>query len=238
MAIQVQLRGGTSEEHNNFTGANKEITVDTTFYTLRVHDGHTVGGTRLATYDDLSNTSKEIDKKLEDFSSNVGKSHNHDSLYSKLTHNHDSAYLKTIDGANCLYTKMIGDYSGILYSDNTDTRYLRTTKNGLIPYQSGGYSNIGTSLWRFASGYFNTVNANDVVVNGGELKLSGSASINFSNDDRLTYNDSTNEYQLSSDGQISKARLCLGHIQLNGKRIYIGSEFPSDARNNDILIQV
>ena len=49
MAIQIQLRQGTTTEHNSFTGAVGEVTVDTTNKTLRVHDGSTVGGTRLAT---------------------------------------------------------------------------------------------------------------------------------------------------------------------------------------------
>ena len=49
MAKQLQLRKGTSAEHNTFTGAVGEVTVDTTNKTLRVHDGSTVGGTRLAT---------------------------------------------------------------------------------------------------------------------------------------------------------------------------------------------
>ena len=44
MAIQIQLRSGTTTEHNTFTGAVGEVTVDTTNKTLRVHDGSTVGG--------------------------------------------------------------------------------------------------------------------------------------------------------------------------------------------------
>ena len=50
MAKQLQLRKGTAAEHSTFTGANGEVTVDTTNKTLRVHDGTTVGGTRLATF--------------------------------------------------------------------------------------------------------------------------------------------------------------------------------------------
>ena len=49
MAKQLQLRKGTATEHNTFTGANGEVTVDTTNKTLRVHDGITVGGIQLAT---------------------------------------------------------------------------------------------------------------------------------------------------------------------------------------------
>ena len=46
--IQVKLRRGTATEHSGFTGAEGEVTVDTTNDTLRVHDGSTAGGVRLA----------------------------------------------------------------------------------------------------------------------------------------------------------------------------------------------
>jgi len=48
MSKRIQLRRGTATEHDTFTGANGEVTVDTTNNTLRVHDGTTVGGTALA----------------------------------------------------------------------------------------------------------------------------------------------------------------------------------------------
>ncbi len=48
MSRQIQLRRGTSAEHENFTGVIGEVTVDTTNNTLRVHDGQTLGGTTLA----------------------------------------------------------------------------------------------------------------------------------------------------------------------------------------------
>lgn len=48
MSRQIQFRRGTSAEHETFTGAPGEITVDTTANTLRVHDGQTPGGTTLA----------------------------------------------------------------------------------------------------------------------------------------------------------------------------------------------
>ena len=38
--IQVKLRRGTDTEHSSFTGAEGEVTVDTTNDTLRVHDGY------------------------------------------------------------------------------------------------------------------------------------------------------------------------------------------------------
>lgn len=48
MAVQVQLRRGTSSQNDSFTGAAGEVTVDTTNQTLRVHDGSTAGGHTLS----------------------------------------------------------------------------------------------------------------------------------------------------------------------------------------------
>lgn len=47
MAARVKLRRGTSTQHNTFTGAVAEITVDTTNNSIRVHDGATAGGHEL-----------------------------------------------------------------------------------------------------------------------------------------------------------------------------------------------
>ena len=49
MAKRLQIRGGTSEQHSTFTGATREITIDTSKNTVVVHDGSTVGGFPLAT---------------------------------------------------------------------------------------------------------------------------------------------------------------------------------------------
>jgi hypothetical protein len=49
MSTQIQYRRGTAAQNDVFTGAQGEITVDTTNVTLRVHDGVTIGGTTLET---------------------------------------------------------------------------------------------------------------------------------------------------------------------------------------------
>jgi len=49
MATILQLRRGTTVQHSTFTGANGEVTVDTTKDTIVVHDGTTAGGSPLAT---------------------------------------------------------------------------------------------------------------------------------------------------------------------------------------------
>lgn len=48
MSRQIQIRRGSAAENDSFTGAIGEITMDTTNNTLRVHDGITTGGTKLA----------------------------------------------------------------------------------------------------------------------------------------------------------------------------------------------
>ena len=53
MATQVQFRRGTTSEHSSFTGAVGEVTVDTTLDTIRVHDGSTAGGTRIAKFSEV-----------------------------------------------------------------------------------------------------------------------------------------------------------------------------------------
>jgi len=48
MSKLLQLRGGTTSQHSSFTGAVREVTVDTSKDTLIVHDGSTQGGFELA----------------------------------------------------------------------------------------------------------------------------------------------------------------------------------------------
>ena len=56
MAKLLKLRRGTTSQHNTFTGAEGEVTIDTTKDTAVVHDGSTTGGRPLAR-EDMSNVS-------------------------------------------------------------------------------------------------------------------------------------------------------------------------------------
>ncbi len=56
MAKLLKLRRGTSIQHGSFTGAEGEVTIDTTKDTAVVHDGSTAGGKPLAK-EDLTNVS-------------------------------------------------------------------------------------------------------------------------------------------------------------------------------------
>ena len=54
MPTQVQFRRGTTSQNDAFTGAVGELSVDTSLDTIRVHDGSTAGGIRLANHSDIS----------------------------------------------------------------------------------------------------------------------------------------------------------------------------------------
>lgn len=56
MPTQMQLRGGTTAENLLFTGAQREVTVDTDKNTLIVHDGVTPGGFTLASEAQVSDS--------------------------------------------------------------------------------------------------------------------------------------------------------------------------------------
>ena len=47
MAIRVQFRRGTTNEHSTFTGVVGEVTVNTENKSLVVHDGSTAGGSEV-----------------------------------------------------------------------------------------------------------------------------------------------------------------------------------------------
>ena len=47
MAARVKLRRGSAIQHQAFVGAEAELTVDTTNWSVRVHDGTTTGGHEL-----------------------------------------------------------------------------------------------------------------------------------------------------------------------------------------------
>jgi hypothetical protein len=75
MSIQIQLRRGTAVQHESFTGANAELTVDTTNYALRLHNGSTAGGIEILRKD-LANLADAVitNAKLQNSSISINGS--------------------------------------------------------------------------------------------------------------------------------------------------------------------
>ena len=55
-------------------------------------------------------------------------------------------------------------FYGMVTNDGNSSNWIRTTQNGIIPYQSGGSSSLGTSSWPFnavyATNFYGTLNGN------------------------------------------------------------------------------
>ena len=64
MAKVLKLRRGTTTQHGSFTGAEGEVTVDTTKDTVVVHDGSTAGGHPVAAEDMANVSSSDIVGRL------------------------------------------------------------------------------------------------------------------------------------------------------------------------------
>ncbi|MDL2058369.1 hypothetical protein MUN46_011720 [Mesosutterella sp. AGMB02718] len=57
----LQLRGGTTDQNDAFTGKNRELTVDTDEKRLRVHDGTTAGGHPVAKASEIPTKTSELE---------------------------------------------------------------------------------------------------------------------------------------------------------------------------------
>jgi len=158
MAIEVKFRRGTSVQHQSFTGANGEITVDTTNQTLRVHDGVTAGGIKLAKITDLGASAN-----LQSIPSNLIPSSNvtYDlgtaekswrSLYlsgntiylggTNISKNDDGS-LRITDSANNTVALQV---SSVTVSQNTNSTFSNVTITNLILQNVLGTQYGGTGL--------------------------------------------------------------------------------------------
>ena len=71
MAKLLKLRRGTTSDHSSFTGAEGEVTVDTTKDSLVVHDGSTAGGHPIAKSSDIPSVTGKADLTGATFTGNV-----------------------------------------------------------------------------------------------------------------------------------------------------------------------
>lgn len=61
-----------------------------------------------------------------------------------------------IKNKNILTVASANGYYGLKLPNGSTSSWVRTTQNGIIPYQSGGNGSIGTSSWPFSTVYANT----------------------------------------------------------------------------------
>jgi phage-related tail fiber protein len=64
--------------------------------------------------------------------------------------------LGNLDNARQMRATLTNGYWGLTDAAGSSSAYIRTTSSGIIPYQSGSSSALGTSTWQFNSAYVKT----------------------------------------------------------------------------------
>ncbi|MGI1988681.1 beta strand repeat-containing protein [Shewanella glacialipiscicola] len=93
-----------------------------------------------------------------------------------------------------MMVEYLNGYRGMTDHSNGASSWVRTTVSGIIPYQSGVSSAIGTSSWRFASAYINSVFGNLIGNADTATRLATARSINgvaFDGSANITIADNT-----------------------------------------------
>ena len=136
MATQVQLRGGTTSEHSSFTGAAREVTVDTDKDVVVVHDGSTAGGIPLATEANLGTTTSTADAALPKAGGTMtGDVTFADNVYAKFGTNYD---LRIRHDGSHSYIAEMGTGNLIVQTNGADFLVENTDGDNMINAISDG----------------------------------------------------------------------------------------------------
>ena len=135
MATQVQLRRGTSTENDAFTGAQGELTFDTTNKRVRIHDGATAGGFELKT-ENSSGDTLFADGEKAIFGAGSDLQIYHDGSHSYIS-DQGTGNLRIL-GANIAISNAAGTENHIVCYDNgavelsyDDVTKIATTSTGI-----------------------------------------------------------------------------------------------------------
>ena len=204
MTTQVQLRRGTTSAHGSFTGAVGEVTVDTDLNTLKVHDGSTSGGIRIATYANIA-------------------AHTHtfsDESSTSLTVTPGTTDVKLVGSGGISFTITGDTITGSLASDINADSIASSNSTGVLindnliiagNIQTQGSSEVVVENGMTVAGNItaesldiNTISSNDsteVVINDG-FRVTGTANIPTLETNQLSSGDST-AIQLNDSVNIS-----------------------------------
>lgn len=125
MAVQLQLRSGTTTQHNTFTGAVGEVTVDTTKDVVVLHDGATAGGFPVAARANADGTISLIKKD----GTSAGEI-NSEGLFSDTLLSTNTNQALTAARGKALNDKLFGNsqtWQDVTPSRNTGITYTNTT---------------------------------------------------------------------------------------------------------------
>tara|TARA_B100000575_G_scaffold48076_1_gene35076 strand:+ start:437 stop:2560 length:2124 start_codon:yes stop_codon:yes gene_type:complete len=161
MADTLKLRGGTTTQNASFTGADREVTVDTTKKTLVVHDGTNAGGTPLMREEGNSGSQTSSVKFATSGTDAIAIDSNQ-----KVLQGHASARAVGAGDLNCMYQiEGTGATTGLSITRNNSSA---TTSPKLVFGKSAGSS----------TGSNNAVSENHVL---GEIRFSGADGTDLEN---------------------------------------------------------
>ena len=187
MAKLLKLRRGTTSQHNTFTGAEGEVTIDTTKDTAVVHDGAQAGGRPLAR-EDLNNVTNNTvrDKVNAATDSNTFT----DADHTKLNGIESSA---TADQTAAEIRTLVESASDSNVFTDADHSKLNGIESGATADQSA------SEIVSLISGQ--TINPSKVYLSGGVVGRDTNDYLDFSNNSHadIVINGS-NEFRFEADG--------------------------------------
>ena len=136
MALQIQLRRGTTVEHSSFTGAVGEVTVDTSKNMLVIHDGVTLGG-HPVTFQSLG-----VGQTWQ----NMTASRLHNTTYTNSSGKPIMVFV-TFEGT---YARIAITVGGVLISTNIGS-FPNTTTNNSVTFLVPNGMTYKVELWNLAS---------------------------------------------------------------------------------------
>lgn len=153
-----------------------------------------IDGEDLVFYDDINNnitaTSPWVAKNGSTMTGNLTAPKFIGDLQGNVTGNLNGAVTGTLNGysatTDLMHSKYLNNYYGMATPTHSDTEWIRTTSQGIIPYQSGsateGHQQLGTSTWYFADTWSTRSNSQWVHTNKGASGTDGGITLYNSND--------------------------------------------------------
>ena len=188
MAKLLKLRGGTTSQHSSFTGAEREVTVDTDKETLVVHDGSTAGGFPL-----LRNT-------VEDTTPQLGG--NLDVNGNSIVSASNGNISITPNGTG----KVVLDGLSHPTADGSAGQFLKTDGSGTL-----SFATVNTDLSNDSSPQLGgdlDANSNDVLMGNQSVKFGTSKweiVLDTGDNDLLFKYNGTTVFKLASNGAVTSA---------------------------------